>query len=160
MVHPYICCLGLTRNIAKPIRVSSDVLWFYLYDIYKGFFVDQSKNAREFYVVCHFCYIAHFIMDGDNKYKRSKHWVWLTLPQEDLALEVSGAGFDTSSTRFASSSSANPQLQFLQALAFLVVAHTNVTDSTTFNNDIITTTHTHTLTSERRRNRFFQIVGF
>jgi len=47
----------------------------------------------------------------------------LTLPQEDLAMEVSGLG--ASLGLFFSSSSANPQLQFLQALAFLVVAQTN-----------------------------------
>jgi len=36
---------------------------------------------------------------------------------------VSGLGVSLS--RFASSSSANPQVQSLQALAFFVVAHTN-----------------------------------
>lgn len=46
----------------------------------------------------------------------------LTLPQEDLAADVSGLG--ACLRRVASSSSARPQLQFLQALAFLVVAHT------------------------------------
>lgn len=46
----------------------------------------------------------------------------LTLPQEDLAFDVSGLG--VSLGLFASSSSANPQVQFLQALAFLVVAQT------------------------------------
>lgn len=46
----------------------------------------------------------------------------LTLPQDDLALEVSGLG--VSLRRFVSSSSAKPQVQSLHALAFLVVAHT------------------------------------
>jgi hypothetical protein len=46
----------------------------------------------------------------------------LTLPQDDLAVEVSGSGAVL--RLLASSSSAKPQLQFLQALAFLVVAHT------------------------------------
>lgn len=49
--------------------------------------------------------------------------ILLTLPQEDFALEVSG--LDATSLLAASSSSANPQLQSLQALAFLVVAHTS-----------------------------------
>lgn len=54
--------------------------------------------------------------------------ILLTLPQDDLALEVSGLG--VSLRRLASSSSANPQLQSLQALAFLVVAHTDCLDNT------------------------------
>lgn len=52
--------------------------------------------------------------------------ILLTLPHEDLALAVSGGGLGESLRRSASSSSANPQLQFLHALAFLVVAHTSV----------------------------------
>lgn len=50
-------------------------------------------------------------------------YILLTLPQEDLALEVSGLG--VTSLPAASSSSANPQLQSLQAFAFFVVAHTS-----------------------------------
>jgi len=50
--------------------------------------------------------------------------ILLTLPQDDLALEVSGLGVSLGRLA-ASSSSANPQLQSLQALAFLVVAHTD-----------------------------------
>lgn len=49
-------------------------------------------------------------------------WIF-TLPQEDLAADVSGLGACLRRVA-ASSSSARPQLQFLQALAFLVVAHT------------------------------------
>lgn len=58
-----------------------------------------------------------------KRYNRMSTIIWLTLPQDDLALEVSGLG--VSLGRLASSSSANPQLQSLHALAFLVVAHTD-----------------------------------
>lgn len=57
--------------------------------------------------------------------------VLLTLPQDDLALEVSGLGASLGRLA-ASSSSANPQLQSLQALAFLVVAHTDGLGNTQF----------------------------